>query len=216
MVRDGVFEHTTKSLPVTGSHEGAGTVAAVGSSVVSLKEGDRVMVGIGIHPCGICAECQAPRDSSRLQYCPNTEGLFGVTTHGAFADYAIADSRTAAKLPDAVSFETAAPLACAGLTVWGGIARANLKKGEWLALVGSGGGLGHLGVQFAKALGLNVIGVDARDGALELSKKMGADIVVDARKGNEAIFEEVKRVTNGQGADATVNVSDAPYVFART
>ena len=212
MVLDGVFQGQTKSLPITGSHEGAGTVVATGSSVSTLKEGDRIMVGIAIHPCGVCADCQAPRDSSRLQYCQNTGGLLGVTTSGAFADYLVADSRTSAKLPDAVTFETAAPLACAGLTVWRGVKKADLRPGQWIALVGSGGGLGHLGVQFAKALGLKVIGVDARDGALELSKKHGADLVVDARQGNKVMFDEIKKVTDGQGVDATVNISDAPYV----
>ncbi|KAL9060294.1 MAG: hypothetical protein Q9162_000698 [Coniocarpon cinnabarinum] len=214
MVLDGVFKHMTKSLPNTASHEGAGTIVAVGSDVTTFKEGDRVMVGINLHPCGVCAECQAPADSSRSQYCTNMGGLLGVTADGAFADYMVADSRTSAKLPDAVTFETAAPLACAGLTVWRGVTKPALKPGQWLAIVGSGGGLGHLGVQFAKALGLNVIGVDARDGALELSKKNGADLVVDARKGNAAIFEEIKAVTNGEGAEATVNVSDAPTAAA--
>jgi len=87
--------------------------------------------------------------------------------------------------------------------------QADLVKGEWIALVGSGGGLGHLGVQFAKALGLNVVGVDARDEALELTKEAGADVVVDARKGKEHVVAEVQRVTAGKGADATVTISDA-------
>ena len=138
-----------------------------------------------------------------------SEGAIGVNRDGAFAEYVLIDARHAAKLPDKVSFETAAPLACAGCTIFRGVLQAGLGKGEWLAIVGSGGGLGHLGVQFAKALGLNVIGVDARDGALELSKKSGADLVVDARKGDSSIVEEIKRVTKDEGADATVNVSDA-------
>ena len=137
MVLDGVFAHVTKALPITGSHEGAGTVVARGSEVSNLEEGDRIMVGIGIHPCGICAECQAPHDSSRIQYCEQMEGLLGVTANGAFADYLVADARMAAKLPDKVTFETAAPLACAGLTVWRGIAKTGLTKGQWLAIVGS-------------------------------------------------------------------------------
>ena len=81
--------------------------------------------------------------------------------------------------------------------------------GEWIALVGSGGGLGHLGIQFAKALGLMVVGVDARDEALALSKEAGADVVVDARKGKEDVVKEVHKVTNGDGVHATVNLSEA-------
>ncbi|KAK5069017.1 hypothetical protein LTR16_009759, partial [Cryomyces antarcticus] len=91
---------------------------------------------------------------------------------------------------------------------------ADLKAKEWLAIVGSGGGLGHLGIQFAKALGLQVIGIDARDEGLQLSRTAGADVVIDARRGNEAVVAEVHKVTNGAGADATVNVSDAKSAAA--
>lgn len=214
MVADGVFEGAMKPLPMTGSHEGTGTVAAVGSKVSDFKEGDRVMCGLYLHPCGVCGDCQAPVEKSWAQYCENSDGAIGVNVDGAFAEYFLADSRHAARLPDKVSFETAAPLACAGCTMWRGMLQTGLSQGEWVAIVGSGGGLGHLGVQFAKAMSLNVIGVDARDGALELSKKYGADLVVDARKGDEAIVAEIKKVTNGEGADATVSVSDAESAAA--
>lgn len=209
MVADGVFESAMKPLPMTGSHEGAGTVVATGPSVSDFEEGDRIMCGLYLHTCGICKDCQAPSEQSWAQYCEKSDGAIGVNIDGAFAEYVLVDSRHAARLPDKVSFETAAPLACAGCTVWRGVVQSSLAQGEWLAIVGSGGGLGHLGVQFAKALGLNVIGIDARDGALDLSKRYGADLVVDARKGDTAVAEEIKKVTNGEGADATINVSDA-------
>lgn len=128
---------------------------------------------------------------------------------GNFAEYVVVDGRNAARLPEKVSFQTAAPMACAGSTVWRGILQAGLKKGEWICLVGSGGGLGHLGVQFAKALGLMVIGIDARDEGLELTRSVGCDVVVDARKGKEEAVRQVQEVTNGDGADATVMLSDA-------
>lgn len=131
-----------------------------------------------------------------------------MTIDGAFAEYCLVDSRTSAKLPDNVSFETAAPLACAGCTVFRGVLQADLKKGEWICLVGSGGGLGHLGVQFAKALGLMVIGIDARDEGLELTRKFGADLAIDARSKKEEIVKQVHSVTAGAGADATVVLSD--------
>ena len=90
----------------------------------------------------------------------------------------------------------------------GGRVRANLKAGESAAIVGGGGGLGHLGIQFAKALGLHVIAIDARDEALSLAKECGADIIVDARSGKEKVVEQVKKGTGGHGADATLNVTD--------
>ena len=91
---------------------------------------------------------------------------------------------------------------------------SELKPGGWLAIVGSGGGLGHLAIQFAKALDLKVIGIDARDEGLALSTECGADIVVDARKGKEQVAKEVQEATDGRGADATVNVSDASEAAA--
>lgn len=170
------------------------------------------MGGIIYHPCGTCGDCRGPE--SFTQYCTNAAYCGVKDADGYFAEYARIDSRWAAKLPDKVSFETAAPLACAGCTVYKGVVLAGLKGGEWIALVGSGGGLGHLGVQFAKALGLKVVGVDARDEGLELTRKGGADLVVDARKGDEAVVQEVQRVTNGVGVAATVNISDAKTAAA--
>lgn len=90
----------------------------------------------------------------------------------------------------------------------GGLVRSGLKAGQSIAIVGGGGGLGHLGVQFAKALGMKVIAIDARDEGLALARESGADTVVDARLGKEKVAEEVRKVTGGVGADATLNVSD--------
>ena len=199
-------------LPCTGSHEGSGTVVAVGSDAKGFKVGDRVMSGIIYHPCRACKDCLGPENYS--QYCAHSGGYLGVTAQGFFAEYARIDATQAARMPDRVSFETAAPLACAGCTVWRGVILMEPKAGEWVAIVGSGGGLGHLGIQFAKAKGLNVIGIDARDEGLELTKKAGADIIVDARKGHEQVVEEVKKVTNGEGVTVAINVSDAAKAMA--
>ncbi|KAF2088858.1 GroES-like protein [Saccharata proteae CBS 121410] len=209
MVASGVFG--TK-LPCIASHEGAGTIAALGPQVKGFAEGDRVMCGLPKHQCGICENCVGPE--TYRQYCPNMAGNIGVNIDGAFAEYVVIDGRNAAKLPERVTFETAAPLACAGCTIWRGVLQADLKTGEWLAIVGSGGGLGHLGIQFAKGLGLQVIGIDARDEGLSLSKEAGADIVVDARKGKDEVVKAVQAVTSGQGANATINVSDAKSAAA--
>lgn len=213
MVQNGVFG---APLPQTASHEGAGTVVAIGGAdaeKAGFKVGDRVMCGLPLHPCGSCGDCLGPEHQT--QYCGNLgKGHIGVTTDGAFAEYVVVDSRSTTPLPDSVTFESAAPLACAGRTIWRGVLQTGLKAGEWVCLVGSGGGLGHLGCQFAKALGLHIIGIDARDEGLALTKEYGADIIVDARKGKEEAVKEVHKVTNGMGADATINISDAPEAAA--
>lgn len=165
------------------------------------------MAGLPLDRCGHCADCLGPEPTQH--YCANRRGDIGVTLDGAFAEYIVVDSRESSLLPDAVGFDTAAPLACAGITIWGGLIRTGLKAGETVALVGAGGGLGHLGCQFGKALGLQVIGIDARDEGLALAKECGADVVVDARQGKEKVVEEVKKVTGGAGVDAAINISDA-------
>ncbi|KAJ2981280.1 hypothetical protein NUW58_g6725 [Xylaria curta] len=125
MVAAGKFK---SKLPQTASHEGSGTVVAVGDSVSSFKVGDRVMCGIPLHPCGECEDCTGPNESYR-QYCTNITGHIGVTTQGCAADYAVADSRTSTKLPEAVTFLSAAPLACAGRTVFRAVRQTELQPG---------------------------------------------------------------------------------------
>lgn len=208
MVASGVY-HTP--LPCTASHEGAGTVVAAGASVTSasLRAGARVMCGLPLSHCGSCAECLGPE--SQQHYCSRPAGLVGLTTDGCFADYVRVDSRWTTPLPDAVSFLNAAPLACAGRTVWRAVKVAGVASGGWLAIVGSGGGLGHLGVQFGKALGLRVIAIEARDEGLELSRQCGADAVFDAREGKAEVVKRVQEVVGcgpDGGADATVTLAD--------
>lgn len=210
MVAGGAFG---TALPATASHEGSGTVVAVGGEVKNFQLGDRVMCGLPLHPCDECLDCTGPNEGWR-QYCLNIDGQIGVHLNGCMAEYVVADSRTASALPDEVSFLSAAPLACAGRTIWRGIVQAELKPGDTIVLAGSGGGLGHLGIQFAKAMGLRTIGVDARDGGLELSRHYGADIVLDARKGTEAVVKEIMRLTDGKGAEGAMVISDAASATA--
>lgn len=141
MVTDGLMG--TK-LPCIASHEGAGTVVKVGSAITEFEVGDRVLCSLTYHRCGVCKDCIGPEQDR--QYCANVGGYLGVTVNGSFAEYEVVDGRECCLLPDNLSFQSAAPLACAGITVWGGLVRAGLKFGESVAIVGAGGGLGHLGV----------------------------------------------------------------------
>ncbi|KAF2157123.1 GroES-like protein [Myriangium duriaei CBS 260.36] len=203
MVKKGIFK---PPLPCIASHEGAGTIVAIGPEVKHLKIGDRAMCGLPYRPCRVCPDCTGPENQT--QYCNQIKKHCGVLGDGFFAEYAVADSQTTTPLPDKVSFESAAPLACAGRTIWRAVDLTGLKAGEWIALVGSGGGLGHLGIQFAKGRGLNVVGVDARDGALELTKSYGADVVVDARNDKDEVVKQVQAVTGGRGVDSAIVLAD--------
>ncbi|KAF2486307.1 alcohol dehydrogenase [Neohortaea acidophila] len=198
-------------LPVTACHEGTGTVIAFGSNMHRFKVGDRVVAGQTFGCCGDCEDCNGPEHSRH--YCQNRETMMCAGgRNGAFQEYLVIDGREASKIPDAMSFATAAPLACAGMTAWRAVLNAKLKSGQWIGIMGSGGGLGHLAIQFAKKVhGLKVVAVDARDDGLALSKEMGADVVLDARKGKDAVVEGAKAATGKQGGvDATIELSGHP------
>ena len=111
-------------------------MVAVGSSINDFKVGDRVMCGLPVDRCGKCLNCKGPEDER--QYCNQIKGYLGITTDGCFAEYVVADGRESVKVPDKVSFETAAPLACAGCTVYRGVLQAKVREGDWLGIVGSG------------------------------------------------------------------------------
>lgn len=208
MVIDGVFE---SKLPITMSHEGTGLVVAVGSQVSDFKIGDRVMTGIKVHACGKCINCKPPDGQDWNQYCWEAEGAVGIMAcDGAFAEFHVADSKESSLVPDAIPFTIAAPLACAGITVYRAILTSQVKKGGMLAIVGAGGGLGHFGIQFARARGIRVIAIEARDEGLEICRKLGAEHVLDVRDGKAEMVKKVHALTEGQGVEAVVNVSDHP------
>ena len=208
LVSAGVF--STK-LPCVASHEPTGIIAAVGSSqTLEWKPGDRVLAGIRRNRCGECPDCIGPEEYSN--YCPYSYGDCGVTCDGAFAEYMVIDGREAARLPDSIPFETAAPLACAGKTIYRGLVlcrESTQEKNPWIALVGSGGGLGHLGCQMAKAMGMRVIGIDARDPALELTRESGADVVIDARAGTDEVVKQVAAAVGDKGKFSGVEAAIA-------
>ena len=106
----------------------------------------------------------------------------GLSKDGGFSEYALVDARQVAILPDSMTAVDAAPLMCAGVTIYNALKRCRLSPGQRVAIIGAGGGLGHLGLQFAEAMGLRTIGVDAADGPLKLTRSLGMNgMIVDAR-----------------------------------
>lgn len=200
------------ALPVTASHEGTGVVVAKGDAVTRFDIGDRIMAGQTFDRCGKCDDCKGPENYQH--YCEHQGPMMSTERNGAFQEYLVVDAKQACRIPDEMSFLTAAPLACAGITIWRAILQTQLKAGQWLGIVGSGGGLGHLGIQFAKARGLKVIGTDAREDGLALSREVGADLVLDARMGKEEVLRRVFAATGGKGVDATIATSDAKAAVA--
>lgn len=166
------------ALPLIPGHEAIGLVVAVGSGVRRVKEGDRVGVPWLYSACGQCEYCLTNWET----VCPEMQ-FGGYTQNGGFAEYIIADPNYVAHVPAGLKATEAAPLICAGVTTYKGIKETEAKPGEWVAISGIGG-LGHLAVQYAKAMRLLVAAIDVDEGKLEHAKRLGADLVINAKHGD--------------------------------
>jgi len=161
-------------LPFIPGHEGVGYVAALGPGVTSLKEGDRVGVPWLHSACGECEYCITGWET----LCPHQQNT-GYSVDGGFAEYVVAPAAYVGRIPDGLDFISAAPILCAGVTTYKGIKETDTRPGQWIVISGIGG-LGHVAVQYAKAMGLHVAAVDIADEKLALARQLGADLTVNA------------------------------------
>lgn len=190
------------ALPFTPGHEGIGIVAALGAGVTAVKEGDRVGVPWLYSACGHCEFCLAAQEP----VCAEAQ-FGGYTRNGGFAEFIVADPNYVAHIPAGLAARDAAPLICAGITSYKGVKETHARPGEWLVISGIGG-LGHLGVQYAKAMGLQVCAVDIDDGKLEHARRLGADAVVNARHGDPVAA--VVRATGGGAHGVLITAPSLP------
>ncbi|KAJ5339169.1 hypothetical protein N7452_005897 [Penicillium brevicompactum] len=200
--------HTAEKPPmekVTIGHENTGLVAAVGKNVTGFKVGDPV----GCLGCSYaCYECEGCRVHN-LHCVEGTGKLHGFTTHGHFAEYSLSDYRNAMVLPAGMDLSTAAPLFCAGTTAYHSVKKCGLQEGDWIAIIGCGG-LGHLAIQYAKALKLRVIGIDISDSQLESAKSLGADLTFNSAT-NLSYQKEIFAKTSGAHAAVVLSASNIAY-----
>ena len=168
------------ALPFIPGHEGVGTVAALGPDSASLRVGDRVGVPWLYSACGTCDYCITGWET----LCESQRNT-GYSVNGAYAEYLVAPAAYASPLPEGLEFAQASPVLCAGVTTYKGLKETGARPGEWVAVSGIGG-LGHLAVQYAKAMGLRVAAVDIAEEKLELARGLGAEVTVDARAGDPA------------------------------
>ena len=182
--------------PFIPGHEGVGHVVAVGAGVSHIKEGDRVGVPWLYTACGHCRHCLGGWET----LCEAQQNT-GYSVNGGFAEYVVADPRYVGHLPGKVSFVEIAPILCAGVTVYKGLKVTETRPGDWVVISGIGG-LGHVAVQYAKAMGLNVIAVDIDDTKLELARKLGASLGINARKADPVAFVR-KEIGGAQGVLVT-------------
>jgi propanol-preferring alcohol dehydrogenase len=179
--------------PFIPGHEGVGEVAAVGAGVTHLKEGDRIGAPWLHTACGRCPHCVGGWET----LCESQQ-MTGYTVDGGYADFVRADADYVGLLPDALDFGAAAPVLCAGVTVYKGLKETEAKPGQWVAISGIGG-LGHIAIQYARAMGLRVAAVDVSEDKLKLATSLGAEIVVSGE--GEIAIALTEAVLNAQGAD---------------
>lgn len=175
--------------PFIPGHEGIGRVVALGAGVTRVKEGDRVGVPWLYSACGHCEHCLQAWET----VCADAQ-FGGYTQNGGFAEYILADPNYVAHIPAGLTPQQAAPLICAGVTTYKGLKVTDVKPGDWVVVSGAGG-LGHLAIQYAKAMGLQVCAVDIDPAKLALARTLGADLAVNAM--DEGAIEAVRTGTDG-------------------
>ncbi|WP_298432411.1 alcohol dehydrogenase AdhP [uncultured Jannaschia sp.] len=163
-------------VPFIPGHEGVGEVARIGPGVTHLKEGDRVGVPWLHTACGRCEHCAGGWET----LC-DSQTMTGYTVDGAYADYVAADADYVGIIPGALDWGPASPVLCAGVTVYKGLKETEVRPGQWVAISGIGG-LGHMAVQYAKAMGMHVVAVDIAEDKLALARDLGADETIDASR----------------------------------
>ena len=178
------------ALPFIPGHEGTGIAAALGRDVKGMKEGDPVGVAWLHDACGACEHCLTGWET----LCPSQHNS-GYSVNGSFAEYAIGSAAYVARLPEKPDFNALAPILCAGVTTYKGIKETDTHPGEWIVISGVGG-LGHIAVQYAKAMGLQVVAIDVTDEKLALARAIGADIAVNGRA-PDAVAEVLKQTGGG-------------------
>jgi uncharacterized zinc-type alcohol dehydrogenase-like protein len=173
--------------PIVPGHEIVGRVTTVGSAVTKFKSGDLAAVGCLVGSDGTCPECQAGLE----QFCPNMvltfnspdQHLEGVT-YGGYSASIVVDDRFVLRVPSNLTLAGAAPLLCAGITTYSPMRRWGVTKGKKVGVVGLGG-LGHMGVKFAHALGANVVVFTTSPSKKDDALRLGADDVVVSRNADE-------------------------------
>lgn len=177
------------SPPFVPGHEGYGTVVALGPGVEDLAIGDKVGNAWLWSACGSCEYCRTGWET----LCEKQRNG-GYTVDGSFGSYLLVNAAYAARIPDGVDPVEVAPILCAGVTVYKGLKVTDTRPGQWVAISGVGG-LGHIAVQYARAMGLRVVAIDIDDAKLALAARLGAEVTVNATTSD--VVDEVQKATGG-------------------
>ncbi|WP_459672903.1 alcohol dehydrogenase AdhP [Acidisoma sp. 7E03] len=192
--------------PFIPGHEVAGIVVGMGPDVTGFREGDAVGIAWLHDACLACEYCESGWETL-CEHQHNT----GYSCDGGFAEYAIASAAFAARLPAGVDFAKISPILCAGVTTYKGLKETEARPGQWVTIAGVGG-LGHVAIQYAKAMGLHVAALDVTEDKLALARASGADVAVNAL--SETAAAEVVKATGG-GAHGVLVTAVSPPAFAQ-
>lgn len=188
-------------------HEGIGKVVQLGEGVTHLKVGDIVGIPWLYSACSHCEFCISGWET----LCKSQQNG-GYSVNGGFAEYAIADANYVGVFEKNLDHQTLvelAPILCAGVTVYKGLKMTEARPGEWVTISGIGG-LGHVAVQYAKAMGLRIAAIDVSDEKLELAKRYGAEVVANAK--TEDAVDKITRITQG-GTQGVLVTAVSPKAF---
>lgn len=198
-VKDGTFPGI--QYPRVPGHEVVGIIEEVGDEVDMWKKGQRV--GIGWHG-GHCFECDPCRRGDFIN-CQNAQ-VSGISYDGGYAEYMVAPQEAIAAVPDELSSVEAAPLLCAGITVFNALRNSGIKPGDLVAVQGIGG-LGHLAVQYAVKMGMRIVAISHSDNKKELAEKLGAQHFINTN--NEDPAKALQKLGGARLILATAPVSSA-------
>lgn len=199
----GIMTNTWKALPAptqagqVGGHEGVGTVVKLGAGAEmgAVKVGDRVGIKWISGSCGSCLACLEGHDG----VCFNQK-VSGYYTPGTFQQYVLGPANYVTPIPEGLDSASAAPMLCAGITSYSALRKSGSKSGDFVAILGAGGGLGHLACQLgSRGMGMRIIGID-HGSKEQLCRDSGAEAFVDISKhDDDSITKEVMRLSGGWG-----------------
>lgn len=193
------------SPPFIPGHEGYGVVVALGEGVDDLEVGDKVGNAWLWSACGRCEYCRTGWET----LCESQQNG-GYSVNGSFGTYMLVNADYAARIPEGSDPLEVAPILCAGVTVYKGLKVTDTRPGQWVAISGIGG-LGHVAVQYARAMGLRVVAVDIDDSKLELAARLGAELTVNARD-TDVVAEVQEKIG---GVHAVLVTAVHPQAFGR-
>jgi uncharacterized zinc-type alcohol dehydrogenase-like protein len=186
-VRNEWSDFMSTTYPIVPGHEIVGRITKTGSAVTKFKPGDLAAVGCLVDSDGTCPECRAGLEN----FCPNLTLTFGMpdkhlggVTYGGYSESIVVDQRFVLRVPSNLNLAAAAPLLCAGITTYSPMRRWNVGKGKKVGVVGLGG-LGHMGVKFARAFGAHVVVFTTSPNKKDDALRLGAHEVVVSRDAND-------------------------------